>query len=195
MSSITYYDANADDYFAGTVAADVTDLRNRFLRHVENGGKVLDAGCGSGRDAKAFRDAGYNVTAFDGSVRMADLARDYTGLEVLRLQFDQIDWRARFDGIWCSASLLHVERDQLPRIFDRLARALKPGGVWYLSMKEGTETRVVDGRSFTDVTSNELRALLVDCGLNILDEWKSDDVRPGRADRWVNAIAQRPCAD
>lgn len=192
MSSIAYYDANAADYFAGTVAADVTDLRRRFLRHVEDGGKVLDAGCGSGRDAKAFRDAGYEVTAFDGSVRMADLARDYTGLEVLRLQFDQIDWRDRFDGIWCSASLLHVERAQLPCIFDRLARALKPGGVWYLSMKEGTETRVIDGRSFTDVTTVELRALLLDCGLSILDEWRSDDVRPGRVDRWVNAIAQRP---
>ncbi|WP_057884244.1 class I SAM-dependent methyltransferase [Tsuneonella troitsensis] len=192
MSSIAYYDANADDYFAGTVDADVTGLRNRFFRHVEEGGRILDAGCGSGRDAKAFQDAGYNVTAFDGSVRMAELAREYTGLEVLWLQFDQVEWRNRFDGIWCSASLLHVGRDQLLSVFDRLTKALKPGGVWYLSMKEGTETRVVDGRSFTDVTSSELRALLVHCGLGILEEWKSDDVRPGRSDRWVNIIAQAP---
>nr|QQZ48807.1 class I SAM-dependent methyltransferase [Phenylobacterium glaciei] len=69
---------------------------------------MLDAGCGSGRDALAFRGLGFQVTAFDGSSRMVEMAQAHTGLKVLHMDFSQVAWVAAFDGIWSCASLLHV---------------------------------------------------------------------------------------
>jgi len=188
--SVSYYEANAQIYFDSTVAANMVDLRSRFERNIKTGGTILDAGCGSGRDAVAFSKAGFKVVAFDASKEMVRLAQEHTSLSVLHMAFDQMQWVAAFDGIWASASLLHVPRPDLPATFSRFARALKPNGVWYLSMKLGSDTREVDGRTFTDVTKPELQSLLNDAALSVMDCWLSDDVRSGRSDRWINAIAQ-----
>jgi len=90
--SISYYNANAEAYFRDTVGADVGSLRERFLAHVLPGGHILDAGCGSGRDARAFAEAGYRVTAFDASAEMVKRAAAHTGLDVKLLTFDDIAW-------------------------------------------------------------------------------------------------------
>lgn len=190
--SVAYYDANAQAYFAGTVEADVAPLRSRFLAHVRPGGTILDAGCGSGRDALAFADVGYKVTAFDASQSMVELARHHTGLAVQHMAFADVGWHQDFDGIWASASLLHVARDDLPEVFGKFAAALRPGGAWYLSMKHGTTTRRVEGRTFTDVTEDEVKELVTAHGLAVIDFWLSDDVRPARDDSWVNVIAKAP---
>lgn len=188
--SIAYYDRNAEAFFRDTVAADVSSLRACFLAHVPPGGTVLDAGCGSGRDAAAFHAAGYQVTAFDGSAEMVRLAREHTGLPVQRMTFAEMSWEAAFDGIWASASLLHVPRPDLPAVIARFARALRPGGAWYVSMKHGTGERHVDGRTFTDVTPDDLAHLVEAHGLEVAEAWESLDVRPDRQDRWLNALVR-----
>lgn len=187
--SAGYYDENAQAYFNSTVHADMRELRGFFLEHVRPGGAILDAGCGSGRDTKAFADLGYAVTAFDASAEMVYLAKCYTGLSVLKIEFEQMEWQNQFDGIWASASLLHVARSDLPAIFARFARALAADGVWYLSMKLGKTTRHIEGRRFTDVTETEIRDLLEAARMNVRDIWLTKDVRLGREDSWVNALA------
>jgi 2-polyprenyl-3-methyl-5-hydroxy-6-metoxy-1,4-benzoquinol methylase len=191
MMSISYYNANADAYFNGTVDANVHSLRERFLANVPPGGHILDAGCGSGRDARAFAEAGYQVTAFDASAEMVNRAAAYTGLDVSHMTFADMTWAEEFDGIWACATLLHVPRDELGSTFARFARALRRGGAWYLSVKHGTDDRVVGERTFTDMTEQEMQKRLEDAGLSVVDLWVTDDVRPGRADRWVNTIAVR----
>ena len=42
-----------------------------------------------------------------------------------------------YDGVWASACLLHVPREELAGIFGRIRRALKPFGVFYASFKIG----------------------------------------------------------
>lgn len=187
--SVRYYDENAKSYFDNTVLADMQALRDGFQKHVRPGGTILDAGCGSGRDAKAFADAGYAVSAFDASAEMVRLARQHTGLAVQHMTFEQMEWQSQFDGIWASACLLHVRRSDLRATFSKFARALTVGGAWCLSMKQGDTTREVDGRSFTDITEAELRELLEAVGLHVSEIWLTADVRPGRADCWVNALA------
>lgn len=189
--SISYYDANAEAYFSDTVYADVSGLRERFLAHVPPRGHILDAGCGSGRDARVFAEAGYQITAFDASAEMVKRAAAYTGLAVTQMTFDDMAWVDEFDGIWACATLLHVPRDKLSSTFARFARALRRGGVWYLSVKHGTDDRVVGARTFTDMTEQETRDRLEGVGLSVIDLWVTDDVRPGRADRWVNTVAGR----
>ncbi len=190
--SVSYYDRNASNFFADTAHADLSATYARFLAHVPSGGAILEAGCGAGRDALAFKRAGYAVTAFDGSAKMAELARAHCGLAVLHKRFDEVDWTETFDGIWACASLLHVPRAALDDALARLARALKPGGVFYASFKYGDGERFIHERHFTDMTETTIADAIAAVGLAVLDVWITDDVRPGReGERWVNAIAMK----
>ena len=193
MISIDYYDRNAETFFSSTVALDMAPIRARFLDYLPAGATILDAGCGSGRDALAFQQAGYAVTAFDASAQMVRLARQHSGLPVEQLTFEQVTWQEQFDGIWASASLLHVTRQDLPAVFASLARALRPSGVLYVSMKRGNQDRYVEGRLFVDLDEQELAALVQGACLEIANAWVSQSVRPERTqESWVNAIARRP---
>jgi 2-polyprenyl-3-methyl-5-hydroxy-6-metoxy-1,4-benzoquinol methylase len=191
--SVEFYNQNANSFFAQTVAADMSEAQARFLRHVPKGGRILDAGCGSGRDAKAFAEKGYQVEAFDASTEMVRMASGHSGLQVREMTFEQVDWQSRFHGIWASASLLHVPRSDLPRIIVKLRQALKPEGILYLSFKFGTDERTKDGRRFTDMNEEALQSELKQVGsLDLMEIWTSEDVRPGRmGELWLSALARR----
>jgi len=190
--STAYYDANAETFFADSVATEAAHLHARFLPHVARGGRILDAGCGSGRDARAFLEAGYAVEAFDGSVEMARRASIHTGLPVRHMRFDEVEWTGEFDGIWACASLLHVARADLPATMARLVRALKPGGVMFASFKEGDREREQGGRRFTDLTEAALSSLLTGLGMEVIGLLSNADGRPGReGERWVSAVGRK----
>jgi len=125
---------------------------------------------------------------------MVRLASEFTGLPVQCMTFDDMKWAECFDGIWASASLLHVPRADLPRVAVVFRRALKPGGVWYISFKHGTEEREKDGRRFTDMTDQALQAVLSTIpGLCAIEVWISEDMRADRqGQRWLNALLSRP---
>jgi SAM-dependent methyltransferase len=190
--SAGYYDQHGEAYFHRTVDLDMGAERARFVAHLLPGASILDAGCGSGRDALAFDRAGYAVTAFDASPEMVRLATEHTGLTVLHLSFEKMTWLEAFDGVWASASLLHVARAALPDAFGRVVAALRPGGVAYASFKLGEDEREVEGRRFTDMTERSLRALMEGAGLAVVDLWVSLDGRPAReGEQWVNSVGRR----
>ncbi len=187
--TLKYYQDNAQTFFDGTVNVDMSSLYETFTQHLAPGARVLDAGCGSGRDAKAFQEMGYRVEAFDASPAMVELAREHTGLPVKVMSFAEVDWKEEFDGIWCCASLLHVPAVELPGVMRRLADALKPGGVWYVSFKYGDGEREVDGRRFTDMDEVGLRRLQAAImQIDIESLWTTPDKRPGKEEIWVNAL-------
>mgnify|MGYP005812460535 CR=1 FL=1 len=187
-----YYEQFATEYFDRTVGANMTEIHRRFLAQLAPGGRVLDAGCGSGRDAKAFAEAGFQVTAFDASAELARLASAHCGFAVAVRCFEDVDEVDSFDGIWCCASLLHVSSAAMRSTLDRLWRALRPGGTLYVSFKHGTGERMQGGRRFTDANEPTLRQLLGRWSdLYQLDVWLTDDQRPDRTERWINALATR----
>jgi SAM-dependent methyltransferase len=187
-----YYQHNAQRFFNDTVAVDMESLYRPFTTQLPPGSRVLDAGCGSGRDALAFRGMGYRVDAFDASPNLAALARAHSGLPVREMRFQDLEAQECYEGIWCCASLLHVARAELPSVMARLARALKPGGVWYLSFKYGSGERRQEGRCFTDLDESGLNALLAPLPqLTLLECWQTRDLRPERSERWLNALLRR----
>lgn len=190
--TLHYYQNHAQDFFDGTVNVDMTPLYEAFTQHLPHGARVLDAGCGSGRDAKAFHEMGYQVDAFDASSAMVELAKQHTGLPVQLMTFSEIDGKAQYDGIWCCASLLHVPSSELPEVMQKLADALKPGGVWYVSFKYGNGERVQGERRFTDLDEEGLRmgiSNITDVAITSL--WITKDYRQERSERWLNGILHK----
>lgn len=187
-----YYEQFAAEFFGSTVGVDMAPIHQRFLALLTPGAHILDAGCGSGRDARAFSEAGFQVTAFDASAKLARLASDHCGFEVAVRRFEDVDEVETFDGIWCCASLLHVPLAAMPATLDRLWRALRPGGSLFVSFKHGTGERVHGGRRFTDADETALRQWFGRWpDVHRLDVWLTDDQRPDRTERWTNALATR----
>jgi SAM-dependent methyltransferase len=187
-----YYEEQAEAFDARTRDVDMGALYEPFLAVVPAGGRILDAGCGPCRDALAFANAGHQVVACDASAAMVALASARLGAPALQLAFDQIEFDAEFDGIWCCASLLHVPRAEMPDILRRLRRALKPGGALYASFKRGEGEEFREGRWFNDYTEEALGELFEQVGgWEVLRLWPSADVRSGREVRWVNVLARR----
>jgi SAM-dependent methyltransferase len=190
-NTINYYDENAAEFYRQTVKVDMAPLYDKFLAHVRPMGHILDAGCGSGRDAKAFLERGFQVTAFDASASMAKNATDLLGQEVQCCRFDEITYDQRFDGIWACASLLHVEAEKLQDAIAKLMTSLRSGGAFYASFKKGTGERTDSkGRHFTDMTPATFKHLIpATKGLTLLESWESLDQRPDRQDEsWWNFI-------
>lgn len=194
QSTEHWYRRHAARYARDTLTVDMAPLRARFLAHLPaTGAHLLDAGCGAGRDARAFRDLGHVVTAFDASPELATLASAHLGRPVAVLRFQDLDDTEDFDGIWACASLLHVPATELPGVIARLRRALRTGGVLYASFKYGRGERVDAGRRFTDLDETGLQGLFGSvAGWQLLEHWISQDQRPGRRQQaWLNMIAAK----
>lgn len=188
-----YYAINAKAFVASTLRVDMQPLYQHFLPRLPEQAHILDAGCGSGRDAKYFIERGYQVTALDASTEIAALAEREIGQPVQVQRLQDIQYQNRFDGIWACASLLHVPTKELPDVFRRLARALKPIGVIYCSFKYGHGEYEKQGRRFTDLDEFGLRVLVEEIEeLVIKERWVTTDRRPGREqERWLNGILLR----
>ena len=191
--TLDYYNQNAVEFASGTLPADMEDSRSRFSANLPPKGIILDFGCGSGRDTKAFLDAGFRVDAVDGSAELCTLASAYTGIEVRKMLFNELDVQERYDGIWACASILHLPRMKLANVLGRIESALKYGGVMYASFKYGEYEGLRNGRYFTDFTEDTLKALWnTATSMMVFDQWITCDVRPGReGERWINILARR----
>jgi SAM-dependent methyltransferase len=193
-STTAYYDTYAQEFCEGTVAVDMRELYAPFLELLSPGGRILDAGCGSGRDSLAFLQKGFSVVSMDASAEMVKATRALTRQEALLLSFDEIEFEKEFDGIWACASLLHVARRDLDAVLVRLIKALRPDGVLYMSFKYGDTERFEHGRFFNDLNESLLTSLLSHHPeTNLLNLWISDDVRNERrgSHKWLNALVLR----
>ena len=188
-----YYDVNCEKFCARTFHLNMSELYEPFLAMVRPGGRVLDAGCGSGRDALAFHQRGYQVTAFDASEAMVAMAHRLTSLEIQHLSFEGMRFCEEFDGIWACASLLHVRHANIGDTFRRFLSALKLGAAWYMSFKWGDGESFREGRMFSNFTEHSLREKIASFReLAPVRIWRAADLHPTRrSDGWCNAIVRK----
>ncbi|MDA3734026.1 class I SAM-dependent methyltransferase [Niameybacter massiliensis] len=190
--TLNYYNTNAKDFIAGTLNVDMSELRNKFLSYLPQAAHILDAGCGSGRDSLAFKDAGYRVTAIDGSEAMCNQTAALIGQPVRQMIFQEIEDVGLYDGIWACATLLHVPEEDMVDVFRCLSRALKNEGILYASFKYGDFEGERNGRYFSDYTEERFAKLLAHFPeLVLVEQGITVDKRPDREEKWLNVIVRK----
>lgn len=195
-TTIEYYNRNAADYSADTIGVDFSATQEKFLGYLPSNAKILDFGCGSGRDTKYFLDKGFAVDAIDGSEELCRLASAHTGIAVRCMNFNALAAVAEYDGIWACASILHLPWNELTTVLRKMSGALKEGGIIYTSFKYGEFSGERNGRFFINLTENRLAELLASVPeLQCKESWISTDVRPNReGEKWMNVILFRKVA-
>lgn len=190
--TLNYYNQNADSFIEGTVSVNFKEVQDKFLQML-SGKKILDFGCGSGRDTMYFLKSGFDVTATDGSEELCKYASEYTGIQVKQMLFQDLDEVDYYDGIWACSSILHLSKNELRIVMNKMSRALKSGGIIYTSFKYGNFEGERNGRFFTDFTIDEFTDFVKDVKEMAIEEyWITGDVRPGRGDeRWLNIILRK----
>ena len=191
--TIEYYNQNADMFAQGTRLVDFTVVQERFAKMLSAGSRILDFGCGSGRDTKYFLEKGYRVEATDGSSELCKLASAFTGIEVKEMIFQDLDASGKYEGIWACSSILHLSKKELLPVIRKMCDALKDNGVIYTSFKYGDFEGERNGRYFTDFTEDTFdKFIKVIQELTIEEEWITSDVRPGRGEeKWLNLILRK----
>lgn len=189
MKTIDYYNKYAEEFTASTFEVDMESLYQPFLAELSEGARILDVGCGSGRDTLAFKNKGYQVDAIDYSEELVKKATRLTGIPIKLKSFYEVDDYEAYDGIWACASLLHCERSRLAEVLEKMVQALKPNGVIYISFKYGDSDRDKDGRKFTDLDENQADALLEQFdNVQQIKQWVTLDQRPDRQEKWLNLL-------
>ena len=132
-TTLDYYEERAADFWEGTRDHDVSQNIESLLEAIGGDGpqRILDFGCGPGRDLVAFRERGHDPVGLDGAEAFVHMARLNSGAEVWHQDFLALDLPGeRFDGVFANASLFHGPAEVLPRVLAELRACLRPGGVF-----------------------------------------------------------------
>lgn len=157
-ATLAFYAAEAPIYAASGPGGASRHLAG-FLTRLSPGARILELGCGGGRDAEAMIAAGFEVDATDGAPALAAEAARRLGRPVRVMRFDELTADQNYDAVWAAACLLHVPRTGLPEVLARVWRALKPGGLHLASYKaSGAAGRDGYGRLFNQLTADALVA-------------------------------------
>ena len=192
-TTLKYYNENATIFSATTQIVDFSITQDKFLALLQPNAYILDFGCGSGRDTKYFMEHGYRVEATDGSEELCKLASTYTGVSVKYMLFQELDEQKKYDGIWACSSILHLPKQELLSVIQKMCIALKDNGVIYTSFKYSNFEGERNGRYFTDFMEDTFREFIkVIPELTVEDQWITLDVRPGRGEeKWLNLILRK----
>ncbi|WP_461208381.1 class I SAM-dependent methyltransferase [Desulfocurvus sp. DL9XJH121] len=193
-----WYDGHARDFCEQTARLPMERAYEAFLPLVPRGGRILDAGCGGGRDSLHFLEQGYRVEALDASPEMARLAGERTGLAVRVGSVLELADEARFHGVFANASLLHVAPRDMGAALERLGAALRPGGVLFMSLKQGRGGYLKDGvLRVWRYDEDRIRALMAARPeLELLRTASVPDTRAERAgESWLHVLAVKRADD
>lgn len=192
--NIRWYDQNAAMYDRNANRCNPKNDMHAFLSALKPGARVLDAGCGNGRDVETMRGFGFDVHAFDASAEMCRLTqeRTYGQVNPRHMKFEDFNDPAdSWDGIWAMASLVHTAPEDLTDIVSKIRKSLKPGGVFFASLKYGDQHEVLpDGRRMMRISEEKLREAFMgdgDLAVRVVNAKNS----VGQIDSWINVMFVR----
>lgn len=198
LITIAEYQATAASFRDGTWGHDVSQNRNALIAVLpRRPGRILDLGCGPGRDLVAFHQLGHEVIGLDATPAFVEMARAASGCDVWQQSFLTLDLpNAFFDGIFANASLIHVPQVDMVRVLTDLRRSLVPNGALTMSMVRGDEEGFVPrptGYRYTAGWEYEtLTPVLEEAGFAILDHYYRPSGLPRSQQSWVVIVARNP---
>jgi SAM-dependent methyltransferase len=191
-STIGQYRAMATPYRDGTWNHDVSQNIEALLTAITGVSpyRILDLGCGPGRDLVALRDLGHEVVGLDGCPEFVAMARAVSGCEIWQQDLLSMTLpRASFDGVFANAVLFHVPSLALAGVLERLHAALKPGGVLLASNPRGQdEEGFIDGRYACFYNFKTWRRLVSRSGFALVDHYFRPPGKPRRQQPWLATI-------
>ena len=194
--TLTHYDDHALEFWQGTREHDVSQNIQALLQAIEAPPPwtLLDFGCGPGRDLKTFKQLGHIAIGLEGAARLAAMAREHSGCEVLEQNFLALALpAASFDGVFANASLFHVPGVALPRVLGDLFAALKPGGVLFSSNPRGQGQEGWNGErygAFHDIDG--WRSYLLAAGFAELAHYYRPPGLPREQQPWLASVWRKP---
>lgn len=192
-TTIEYFNEKAEKCFNDAFTITERTNQDHFLSYLKPGDRILDFGCGSGRDTAYFREKGLAVDAADGSSEMCRLASEYLHAPVACMEFNELDAENLYDGIWASASIMHLEYEKLKEVFPKMICALKPGGILYVNFKYGENDGFLGKRYYTYMKEERFMNLLKDFPQLTAEETGIfGNEHPGQPDfRWLYAYLRK----
>lgn len=197
----TYYQRHSHDYFERTVKADSGAILQSLVDLVPPPARVLDLGCGSGRDLAWLKTSGYTGFGIEASPELARLARDHCGCPILVADFTTYPLETfEADLIIAVGSLVHIPHWQLERCLQHLLTGLqqheekKKGrhAYLYLSFKEGRGSlNATDGRNFHLWQERVLIRHFTQLGMRVVSHQAQASVLDGDDDggtRWLGYV-------
>jgi len=190
--TLAHYQAHAARFWEGTKDHDVTQNYAALLDAIEGPAPytILDFGCGPGRDVAHFQSLGHVAVGLDGCHAFCEMARRYTGCEVLEQDFLSLDLpAARFDGVFANASLFHVPAADLPRVLRELRDALEPRGVLFSSNPRGNNEEGWHGERYGCYWDLEhWRALVIAAGFEEIAHYYRPQGKPREEQPWLATV-------
>lgn len=187
-----YYAKNAKAYYEQTASVDPSSFLQPFSECLTPPARILDVGCGSGRDLFWFRRRGYETIGFEASPDLAELARSHSQCPVIEGDFENFDFSSlSADAILLIGALVHIPHKRLSVIFGRIARALSPGGKVLISMKEGEGEFIDDHeRRFCLWRKSDLDVQFQSLGFGVLEFFQQISKIRGD-DVWLGYVLEK----
>ena len=151
----------------------------KIFKKLVGRGKILDVGCGGGRDAVLFVRDNFDYVGIDGSRNMIKIARNRVKKgKFLTMNFYQMHLpNKNFDGFWAAATILHIPKRKVSRVLNSIKKILKPEGMGFISIKEkrkmneGIIKEKIHGgieRYFAFYTEKEFRKIIEKNGFEVV---------------------------
>ena len=174
-----YYETNAENYFHSTSAINLVREWNEFSNALYPNAKILDLGCGSGRDIRHFSRHGFQTIGIDLSMSLMKLAKHWSKQPVIIANMQNLPFAEHmFDGVWAMASLLHLSSAAILTALYEIQRVLKPNSFLFSSVKKGSGEIVgSDGRYYKFYELQEWEGIISGAGFHVLKIEENIEVR------------------
>jgi SAM-dependent methyltransferase len=192
--TLEYYAENPQGFWDGTKNHDVSQNINALLGHIQKKGplKILDFGCGPGRDLKTFGDCGHDAYGLDGCEEFCHMAEKHSGRKVFHQDFIDLDLPQQFfDGIFANASLFHVPKTNLPHLLQALYRTLTSDGILFSSNPRGDREDLHGARYANFMELEEYRMIVEREGFEYLNHYYRPQGQPQEHCPWLACIFQK----
>jgi len=187
--TVGHYDQSAQSFWEGTRDHDVLQNVHALLDAIAEDGPhtILDFGCGPGRDLATFKSLGHRPIGLEGSARFCEMARQFSGCEVLNQDFLSLDLQAgKFDGVFANATIFHVPAQELPRVLSELHTALRSGGVFFSSNPRGANVEGWNGPRYSSYHDLDMwRKFMTSAGFEELGHYYRPKGLPREQQPWL----------